>query len=197
MAAPEALRVDEPAAEAPPEVDEDVNAPPAEWLSEPAPSEDPATAWESAAPQFEDAGAIDAEAAIAEVAVPDDVAAGDTANIAVGATVTEAEAVEPPAEPGPDADLVSPEAALAAADPDPAPTVSAAERSETLSLVARSEREGNDTMADQAEPTSPAPGSQDDDAPAAAPAPAAAATDDGVLDDLEDWLNSLQDKSSQ
>ena len=204
MAAPEVLRVDEPTAETPLEADEDLYAPPEEWLTEPtppkafeldpaaepvfadaepAPPEDPTSPWESAAPpQFEDAVPLDAEAAIAEVAVPEDVAAEDAEDIAVGVTVLEAEVVEHPAEPGPDA--------------DPAPTISAAERSETLSLVARSEREGNDTMADQAEPTPSAPGSQDDDAPAA-PAPAAAAKDDGVLDDLEDWLNSLQDKSSQ
>ena len=77
---------------------------------------------------------------------PEDVAAEDAEDIAVGATVVEAEVVDRPAEPGPDADPVTPEAPLAAADPEPAPTISAAERSETLSLVARSEREGNDTM---------------------------------------------------
>ena len=133
--------------------------------AEPAPPEDPTRLESAAPPQFEDAVPVDAEAAVAELAVPK-MRPPRRRRYAVGATDIEAEVVERPAEPGPDADPVTPEAPLAAADPDPAPTISAAERSETLSLVARSEREGNETMADQAEPTPSAPGSQDDDAPA-------------------------------
>ena len=88
--------------------------------------------------------------------------------------------------------MVPPEAPPAAGDPEPEPTP-VADRPETMSLVARPEREGNDTMADQAEPTAAVTEAPEGDTPAATPAPAAA-KDDGVLDDLEDWLNSLQDR---
>jgi Flp pilus assembly protein TadD len=91
------------------------------------------------------------------------------------------------------------EAPLAAADIATSSGGSEAEGPASTSLVAVPQREGIDAMADQAEETPAAPAGNDD---ASSPAPASsgaapAAKDDGVLDELEDWLNSLQDRSGQ
>ena len=116
---------------------------------------------------------------------------------------TEPAFVEPaPSWAVPEADDVAretSEAPLAAADIATSSGGSEAEGPASTSLVAVPQREGIDAMAEQAEQTPAAPAGNDD---TSSPAPASsgatpAAKDDGVLDELEDWLNSLQDRSGQ